>query len=170
MRELAGLRDYTLNSAIAMNSTGSVVAGESGFRPVIWRDGVVEALLNPNGTTPSFLVQAVDELGSVVVGAIDVIGGNDIAGVWTAERGAEPLWNYIARFGVSLPPDFVLSNCTAVSSDGQTFTGYGRSGPGVNDYRGFVVTVPLPGVGSLGLAIALFASRRKSRAIPVYNF
>ncbi|XVJ58953.1 MAG: hypothetical protein HEQ23_05940 [Tepidisphaera sp.] len=145
----------------AMNSTGSVLVG-LWHGAVMLRDGERVEMGPYNGEPLAFAANGVDEIGSVVVGRVNIAQG-ELAAVWTEAHGVELLGDYFGRFGVVLLPDFVLSNCAAVSSDGLTFTGFGRLGPGVNNSRGFVVTVPTPGVGCLGTAIAMFSSRRTRR-------
>jgi hypothetical protein len=69
--------------------------------------------------------------------------------------------NYLIANGVRLPVGTVLSQVTAISSDGRTFAGW--TNDATNGLQGYVATIPAPGVGLvLGITGVLSLRRRRN--------
>lgn len=79
--------------------------------------------------------------------------------IWNPTLGMVNLTAYVQSQGVVLPAGVSLALPLAMSSDGQTFAGLGRSGTAT---FGFVVTIPSPGaMAVLGLAGVAAGRRRR---------
>ena len=144
------------SGAFGVNATGDIIVGYSGpgGQWTKWEDGIAASLGGVGG-----IARSVSDNGRVVVGQFDQ--GGQKAGIWTLERGAEPLVDYLASFGISIPANVSLLDATAVSADGRTIAGY-TGAPG-SVFQGFVVTIPAP-PAALALGI-LLSRRRRSRSL-----
>lgn len=140
------------------NFDGSIIVGESGVGPsaTLWRNGLPTDLGLAPGWTYS-RARAVSDDGSVVTGFLSN-AMIQLAAVWTAARGMEPLTDYLTANGVTLPPGTTLIDAYAVSADGRTIAGIGGV-PGLGT-QGFVATVPAPGMLGLLGVLAMSAVRR----------
>jgi len=154
--------------ANAVNADGSVIVGLS-YDPVTVQPMAVRwtaASVEPLGTVPGYRRShafAVDGSGSLIAGDIfsSQIGLPDTAFVWTPLTGMQPIAEYLAGHGVSVPEGFRIRRVWAVSDDGQTFAGYAvNTTPG--DIVGFVATVPAPASGLVFLLLpAMRLCRRR---------
>lgn len=159
---LTGLPGSTGNRALGVNQNGRIVVGTSqtGTTAAIWRDGVVESL----GLAPGYArsrAYGVNDDGTVIVGVFDI--PETRAGIWRQGFGWQPLHEYLAGFGLSVPPELILYDAVSVSSDGRTIVGTARS-PGGGGYIGYIATVPsASSIGVMLLAsIGGSLSRRRS--------
>lgn len=151
--------------AHAMNGTGTIVVGQfdtptTSSRMAMWRDGGIINL----GTAPGFgsaSALGVNEDGTVVVGVLE--GPGFQAGIWTPDRGTEPLAAYLAYHGIAVPAGVTLREARAVSADGRTIAGWTIGAVS----QGFVVTIPAPGSLVLVLAGLVAGRRRRQRAAPL---
>ncbi|CAG0979087.1 hypothetical protein PHYC_01666 [Phycisphaerales bacterium] len=165
MRSLPGLSSTNDARAFGINHDGSIIVGDSSALPgvnsrqaVRWTGGIPTSL----GVAPGFSFSsaiAVNDTGSVIVGKLT--GQMDTAAIWTPERGMEPLADYLALHGVTVPAGVNLLTATSVSADGRTFAGYTGIPGQVRD--GFVATIPSPSIlpaCAFGAAFGLMGRRR----------
>jgi uncharacterized membrane protein len=165
MTALPGLDATNDGRAFGTNLDGSIIVGDSrmGQRvATMWVEDQPVSLGFALGFSRSMAL-AVNDAGTVVVGHVDgATGISQTAAIWTPQRGMEPLSNYLAFHGITVPANVNLLSATCVSADGMTIGG--RTGfPGLAR-EGFVVTIPAPsvfGVVALGFGAAVFPRRRK---------
>jgi uncharacterized membrane protein len=146
-----------------MNRAGTIYVGNANIEATgaMWINGTVINLGKLAGTG-AFFANAVDDFGTVVAGH-SIASGPLIATVWTQARGIEPLSDYLASQGVTIPMGVMLRSCEAVSADGLTFAG-GASIDGVpNSTFGYVVTIPCPGSAVFAVLSLLVSGRRQRR-------
>lgn len=139
-----------------LNSDGSILGGFWGGSAKIWRSGLVETLLERDGSESVLSISSVDEGGDIAAGFVTVPGQRNRASIWTRETGTISLSEYVQSFGILTDTNTELLECEAISSDGMTFTGraYLRD---LNSVRGFVIQIPSPaGLLILGVASPLF--------------
>ncbi len=158
MEALPHLPGLTTTLARGVNFDGTIIVGESGARPTRWLNGQVVDLGVASGVARA-AAYAVNDDGTVIVGD-STRDGVGLASVWTPSRGAELLADYLAAFGVAVPPDLSLTKCYAVSADGRTFAGYGVSASG-SGVRGYVATVPTPGGITMAALVGFVAVGRR---------
>lgn len=159
MQELSALPTSTSTGAIGVNFDGRIVVGSSTVgdftRAVMWVDGQITDLGIPAGFNLSGAA-AVNDSGTVVIGVLSA-NNQAVAAIWTPARGMEPLSNYLAFHGVSVPAGITLRECTAVSANGMVIAGR-TSG---STAQGFVVVIPAPAsVGIITMYILSLARRR----------
>ncbi|CAG0966560.1 hypothetical protein PHYC_01016 [Phycisphaerales bacterium] len=158
MVELSGLPGTNSDAAVGVNFNGSIIVGATGTLPVpaVWRQGQLSTL----PVVPGYFyagAHAVDDTGSVIVGAAQGVGPN-IAFIWTSERGSESLATYLAYHGVNIPQGVVLTDCVAVSADGRTFAGYTDG----STRQGFIAAIPAPGlISTFSCGLLLHGMRRR---------
>ena len=159
MIPLPALPGSTSSRAKGVNLDGSIVVGVSGStHAVAWRDGQLMDLGLPSGFSGYGQANAVNDLGSVVVGYA-AVGPNQFASIWTPSFGMEFLSDYLVRNGIEIPSGWTLLNATAVSADGLTIAGWGSNA--LTGSEGFVVTIPAPS-SLLALSVgAILATRRR---------
>lgn len=149
--------------ARSVNADGTIVVGNAASPPsaVLWRNGTAMALGIPAGWGSSSAFSVSDDGNVVACTLFAGVSGSDAAGVWTSQRGIEPLTEYLSSNGVLVPNGWTLQQCTAVSGDGSVFGGWARADSGQT--QGFIARVPEPGALSLCLAMiggAAFRPRR----------
>jgi probable HAF family extracellular repeat protein len=148
--------------AAAVNFDGSVVVGLSGpgrSQATLWRNGQPIGLGFPPGYRDSTAL-AVDDSGSVVLCQMSMTTGGEVPSIWTLARGMEPLTDFFAANGISLPAGWSIVNCGAVSADGLSFGGTVRTGP--TSAEGFIAVIPTP-PASLLLGIGTLVAIRRNR-------
>lgn len=144
------------SSAFDVSSDGRLVVGYANVGGqainLVWVDG----LMNIIGHAPGHGTAAcVSNTGVVVCESAQAIS------IWTEATGMMLITDYLAHWGVVAPPDLSIYDMTAISDDGNTFSGWGRLSNG--QVRGFVVTVPAPGMVTLGLLGLAVCRRRRHR-------
>jgi probable HAF family extracellular repeat protein len=138
--------------AHGVNADGSVIVGEaeapdSSTHLIRWVAGGAQDLGVGVG-------MAVSDDGSVIA------GNTNVAAVWTAGTGLVSLSDFLAPYGVGIPPGWIPRHIYAVSGDGMTFCGEAVSATGA--VQGFVATVPAP-IGAVVLLLpALLCGRRRA--------
>lgn len=145
----------TSANAFGINGDGSIIAGFSGSRPVVWINGVPQDLGVIPGDTNA-IAYALSDDGSVVGGS-RFIGFDPRATLWTASLGTVDLNSYLPTIGIDLT-GWTLEYTRGVSFDGTTLVGEGTFN---GTMRGWVVTIPTPGTASLLAFGGLMASRRR---------
>jgi len=79
---------------------------------------------------PESYAFAVSDDGNVIVGASGMWPIRT-ASIWTPSAGLEPLADYVAARGVSVPDNWFLAAATAISADGETIGGWGIDPDGI---------------------------------------
>ena len=79
---------------------------------------------------PESYAFAVSDDGNVIVGASGVWPIRT-ASIWTPSAGLQPLADYVAARGVTVPDNWALAAATAISADGETIGGWGIDPDGV---------------------------------------
>ena len=160
MVALPALPGSSGGSARGVTGDGSVIVGSADGvnHAVIWRNGQVSDLGLPPGSSFFSEADAVNDLGTVVVG-YSYDGASDHASIWTPSFGMEFLSDYLLRNGIQVPLGWTLLHATAVSADGLTIAGWGSNAS--TGSEGFVVTIPAPS-SLLALSVgAILATRRR---------
>lgn len=153
-----------VGEASDVSGDGNWVVGQGGFDEP-WRlnrsTGVLDRLgiLDPNAFFPSRGATGVSDDGRTVVGFERDFSnpfGGTFGTIWIEGQGIQDLTTYAVASGVPLPLGVQLTIPLAISADGKTIAGLD------NFFGGFIVTVPEPSAGLLGLpAIILFYWRRR---------
>ena len=177
---MVGLGHAASNSAYScafgISADGSVVVGSSnlvdseysqvGMEAFRWTDGEGMVSLGdlPGGSVYS-QANAASANGSVIVGHGTSASGQE-AFFWDASHGLRSLKDMLVNdYGLAFTSGQALTNATAISADGMTIVGYGKSGAGD---EAWVVTIPEPSalamLIALGGAGVLGYSRRRPRA------
>ncbi len=138
-----------------MNRAGTIYVGNANIEATgaMWINGTV---IN--------LGKLVDDFGTVVAG-YSIASGPLIATVWTQPRGIEPLSDYLASQGVTIPLGVMLRSCESVSADGLTFAGSASLDGVPNSSFGYVVTIPCPAGAVVVLGSFLTSVFRQRRRV-----
>jgi uncharacterized membrane protein len=153
--------------AAAVNFDGTLVAGLSGGNPAfgeatLWRNGLPVGLGRGQGFRSSTAL-ALNDDGSVVLTILGSATVPDEAGIWTPSRGMEPLADFFAANGITLPTGWTNLRGEAVSADGTVIAGSIGFGGGVR-WEGYVAVIPSPPAAfllAMGTVIALRRDRRR---------
>jgi probable HAF family extracellular repeat protein len=120
------------DGSVIVGASTSTASGISDFEAFRWTQatGMVGLGDLPGGNFASFAT-AVSADGSVIVGSSAVAigdGGLDIYApfIWDAVNGMRDLRTVFAQLGLTLP-ELTMTDATAVSDNGRTITGYGKS-------------------------------------------
>ena len=140
----------------AINFDGSIIVGQSGSSPAIWRNGAGTLIPTPTGLGAGIFTD-LNADASVVLGTIGSAISTD-AFIWTQARGSEFLTSYLASYGITLP-GYQLTSAT-VSDDGRTFA-VNTIIPSTLAPNAFIITIPTSGTLSVGLLGIALASRRR---------
>ena len=152
------------------NDDGSVVVGYvdgvggQRDRAVLWRDHQ-PIDLGTFGTRWHMAANSGSHDGSVIVGgALNLDTSVAHATIWIDGGGPTLLEQYLANSGITVPTGWTLETCMAISTDGRTIAGHAAyREPGIINRAPFIVTIPAPGVVSLGVVAMAFARRRRRR-------
>jgi probable HAF family extracellular repeat protein len=128
MRDLGVLPGGENSAASGVSADGNVVVGTSGHRAFRWTadDDTMHDLGVPPGSAYS-VANGVSADGRVVVGdGMSGDGENMYAFLWTAEGGMQLVSDWLAKAGVELPKDAILTMATGVSADGSVIVGIGK--------------------------------------------
>ena len=159
---LGGPEEYASASDISANGVTVVgtSSGPAGKEAFIWTaDGGMLGLGDLPGGDHRSSGAGVSDDGTVVVGA----GRTDVgfeAFFWTASDGMRNLREYLLANGVSEVEGWTLDVANAISADGQTIVGWGRSPD--NREEAWLATIPEPHpLGLLLFATILAAAGRR---------
>ncbi len=162
MVPLPGLDATNDAQAFGVNFDGRLIVGEARtpstrHAATMWIDGVPITL----GTLPEFSYAQANAVSDDGGGVVGWGSGSrpQTALIWTPGRGMEVLADYLARYGVALPPGIHLISATAVGADGRTIAGYADV-PGQR-WQGFVASIPAPGTWALLAGGCLLARCRR---------
>jgi probable HAF family extracellular repeat protein len=126
--------------ANGVSDDGSVVVGEylnPTNRAFRWTQaGGLQSLGTVPGYT-TFGAKCVSGDGNVVGVRLGNFPSNDVAGLWTAERGMFDLQLFLTQQGIDMS-GWTLNRVAGISYDGQVITGYGRGPNGVDTHAWIV--------------------------------
>jgi len=114
--------------------------GDGALQAWRWREAAGLAPL-AGAARPSLRISACDDAGTLLAGSAGS-GAGRVAVVWTAERGVEPLGDFLAARRIDVPAGWTLMAATAVSADGRRIGGWGQRG---GRFDSFVVELPAGG-------------------------
>ncbi len=143
------------SSAWGVSADGTVVAGFSGTRAVIWTSGIAQSIGMLPGATNAIAYTLSDD-GSLV-GGYSFFGLNATATLWSQTLGTVDLNTYLPTLGIDLT-GWELDYTRDISADGTTIVGEGLFN---GEPRGWVVTIPAPGATALLGVGGLIAARRR---------
>lgn len=156
MQSLGKLAGGGMSFAYGANLDGSVIVGASdsfeGTRGFRWTaSGGMQSLGSLNGGYS--IANATNADGSIIVGY-----SGFAATIWTASSGLVDLNSYLVSIGADMN-GWNLREARSISADGNTITGWGSYN---GEIRGWVVSVPAPGVACV-MVTACAAARRRRR-------
>lgn len=163
----------TSTLSVAASTNGEVIAGHVYFggphafyHAFRWTtlDGMID--LGAPAGSDSCQVLAMNGTGSAMVGYSSGFFGDTRAFLWSESLGMVDLNSYLPTLGIDLT-NWTLTQATGVSDDGFTLTGRGSydevPGPGGAIGLSWVVTIPSPSAGMLGVIAGVVAAPGRRR-------